>query len=110
MGSEVDVGTNEVFASDECRHCGELLRGQDDGVCHCRWEYEERIKKLRATMTALLKVIGNPARCRGCGVNIMWVRTRTGQAAPFDEDGTSHFATCPKAAAFRRKSNGEQKP
>lgn len=42
------------------------------------------------------------SRCRGCGQLIAWARTASGRSAPLDRDGTSHFATCPDAARFRR--------
>jgi hypothetical protein len=47
--------------------------------------------------------------CRGCGVLIGWWTTPVGKGgaggkrSPHDPDGTSHFATCPEAARFRRR-------
>jgi hypothetical protein len=41
--------------------------------------------------------------CRGCGQLIAWWTTTAGKRSPHDLDGTSHFATCPEAAQFRRK-------
>lgn len=76
------------------------------------------------------------ARCRSCGVTIVWCHTRAGKRIPVDLDPTpegnlrvfidglavaltngeraayieagvplhtSHFATCPQAAAWRRR-------
>ncbi len=43
------------------------------------------------------------AKCRGCDADIVWLRTEAGKLMPIDGDGTPHFATCPKAAQFRRK-------
>ena len=43
-----------------------------------------------------------PARCRGCLQPIYWIITKTGKRMPVDPDGTSHFATCPKAKEFRK--------
>jgi len=54
--------------------------------------------------------------CRACGTAILFVATRDGKKAPVDADVTvvmtpagdavrghrSHFATCPKAADFRK--------
>ena len=40
--------------------------------------------------------------CTGCGALIHWWRTLNGKPSPHDQDGTTHFATCPKAARFRR--------
>lgn len=42
------------------------------------------------------------ARCRSCSALICWVRTPHGKRMPIDPDGTSHFATCPQADAWRR--------
>jgi hypothetical protein len=40
--------------------------------------------------------------CRGCGASILWAKTPiAGRWSPHDRDGTSHFATCPKADLFR---------
>jgi hypothetical protein len=43
----------------------------------------------------------NSSACRGCRVIVMWVKTREGRRMPVNADGTSHFATCPKADQFR---------
>jgi hypothetical protein len=40
-------------------------------------------------------------RCRGCDALIYWWETVAGKPSPHDRDGTSHFATCPKASQFR---------
>jgi hypothetical protein len=42
--------------------------------------------------------------CRSCGAPIAWVVTAARKRAPMDPDGTPHFATCPHAAAWRRKA------
>jgi len=41
--------------------------------------------------------------CRGCGAKLYWIVTQAGKRMPVDPDGTSHFATCPKADSFRGK-------
>lgn len=41
-------------------------------------------------------------RCRGCDAWIAWWLTPAGKQSPHDLDGTSHFATCPKAKDFKR--------
>jgi len=41
-------------------------------------------------------------RCRGCQAPIVWRRTEAGRWMPCNPDGTPHWATCPKAEAFRR--------
>ena len=57
------------------------------------------------------------APCRGCGMLVYWIMTTGGKRMPVDcaakhggaiptlttpGVGVSHFATCPKAADFRR--------
>lgn len=44
-----------------------------------------------------------PSACRSCGASVMWVLTKRGKRAPLNPDGTSHFATCPQAASWRKK-------
>ena len=44
------------------------------------------------------------ASCRGCSRPIAWARTEAGRSAPLDRDGTNHFATCPEAERFRKRS------
>jgi hypothetical protein len=41
--------------------------------------------------------------CRSCGAAIAWCLTRNDKRAPIDRDGTSHFATCPAADAWRHR-------
>lgn len=43
------------------------------------------------------------APCRGCRATIHWWETPNGKLGPYDPDGTSHFASCPKQAEFRRQ-------
>jgi hypothetical protein len=45
----------------------------------------------------------NIGRCRSCSELMLWCITPAGKRAPLNRDGTSHFATCPQAAAWRRK-------
>lgn len=40
--------------------------------------------------------------CRSCGAGILWWHTRHGRWAPYDLDGTPHFATCPSAHKHRK--------
>lgn len=62
------------------------------------------INRLRANIGALLKRCGMPPRaCRGCGAQIVFVVSMNGlTSAPYDLDGTPHFAVCPNAGEFRR--------
>jgi len=45
----------------------------------------------------------SPTECRGCKALIYWIKTAAGKPMPVNADGISHFATCEKAAEFRRK-------
>ncbi len=38
--------------------------------------------------------------CRSCGAAVVWGEL-AGKPHPFDEDGTSHFSTCPQADEWR---------
>ncbi len=42
-------------------------------------------------------------KCRSCGVAILWATTKKGKAHPLNEDGSSHFGTCPQAQNWSRK-------
>jgi len=44
----------------------------------------------------------SPTECRGCKALIYWIKPKE-KAMPVNADGISHFATCEKAAEFRRK-------
>lgn len=69
-------------------------------------------------------------RCKGCGADIIWIKTMSGKAMPVDAKpekrivmlendvtGTqrgdvrdtyiSHFATCPQSDAFRKKGDAK---
>lgn len=47
------------------------------------------------------------AACRACNAPIRFVTTARGKLAPVDADGTSHFATCPEVARFKRPATPE---
>jgi hypothetical protein len=42
------------------------------------------------------------ALCKSCRARVFWIITTKGKKMPCNPDGTSHFATCPDAAQFRR--------
>lgn len=42
-------------------------------------------------------------RCRSCGAEIAWTTTETKRPAPLDQDGRSHFVTCPDADGWRKR-------
>jgi hypothetical protein len=44
----------------------------------------------------------NLARCRSCKAEVIWAVHDSGKRAPFDMDGSSHFATCPQADYWRK--------
>jgi hypothetical protein len=56
----------------------------------------------RPPITFEIPASANPTECRGCKALIYWIKPKE-KAMPVNPDGTSHFATCPKAAEFRRK-------
>jgi len=43
--------------------------------------------------------------CRGCGKPIYWWETPNGKWSPHDQDGVSHFASCPFQQDFRRRES-----
>lgn len=55
----------------------------------------------------LLRHAGSAGHCRGCGAPIFWVRhIDSGRNAPYNFDGSNHFATCPGADQFRKEKHG----
>jgi hypothetical protein len=65
---------------------------------------QPNVPSLEERILALLKHVGEPGRCRGCGLAIYWVRhPDSGRNAPYDPDGVNHFITCPRADDFRKK-------
>jgi hypothetical protein len=76
--------------------------GRSHGYADCAGaappgDEREALRAVRGLMTLLAPT----GWCRGCGRTVHWVVTRKGSRAPYDDDATSHFATCPKASAFR---------
>jgi len=43
----------------------------------------------------IFKLCGKQATCGYCGRQIWWMYSKNKKPMPFDDDGTSHFATCP---------------
>ena len=62
---------------------------------------QEAVNELLRRIELLLTVIGDKSRCRACGAEIYWVKTRAGKRAPYTRGGISHFADCPEANRFR---------
>jgi len=42
------------------------------------------------------------SQCRSCGAPVIWGTYPSGKRAPFDPDGTNHFATCPQRREWRK--------
>jgi len=60
-------------------------------------------KKTREDLIAAGYKHEGSSRCNGCGAEMEWWLTPKGKRMPVDPGtGESHFATCPKAAQFRR--------
>jgi len=45
--------------------------------------------------------VGDAGACRSCSAPIVWIITAKGKRAPMNPDGTSHWSSCPDAAAWR---------
>jgi len=65
------------------------------------------VQELYSNIATLLKAIGDEGKCRGCGQQIWWVRTKSGKRMPVTAAGLCHFADCPAAQAFRSKPKGD---
>ena len=63
----------------------------------------ECVRSQRAAMAALLRNIGDAARCSGCHAPIVWVVHKNGKKAPYDWSGLNHFVSCIHADKFRKK-------
>jgi hypothetical protein len=90
-----------------CPKCGD----RDDRACAClnniEW-WQEAFREVSEQQTesvkrllALLQAVGDPGKCKGCGVPIYWVLHRNGKRAPYTLNGLNHFADCPAADRFR---------
>ena len=67
-------------------------------------QLKQQLEVAHKLMQALLSQVGTPAYCKGCGAQIFFVTsTKTGKTMPYNPDGLSHFATCPKAEDFRKQ-------
>ena len=52
---------------------------------------------------------GEVSTCRLCGATIHWLLLAGGRPKPFDEDGRSHFLTCPKWREMCQQRDAERK-
>lgn len=61
-------------------------------------------------MATLLMLIAEEVRpCKGCGLQLAFVRHHNGKLAPYDIDGVNHFITCVKAEEFRKLKLGRKR-
>jgi hypothetical protein len=56
------------------------------------------IKALRTLVAA----VGMAGKCRGCNIDIFWVRHMNGKSVPYTPAGQNHFVDCLKAKEFKR--------
>jgi len=49
----------------------------------------------------LAEDLGDPGECKACGAKIFWQKTKAGKNTPVNEDGVTHWATCPAAELFK---------
>jgi len=65
-------------------------------------DLESKTKWLLSNINLLLKLVGSQGQCKGCGLEIYWVRHNNGKKAPYTKDGLNHFADCKVADRFRK--------
>lgn len=63
----------------------------------------EDAESMRDIVRVYVMNLGDPARCKGCGATIWYIRHANGKHVPYTRDGLNHFADCPKAQRFRKK-------
>lgn len=68
-------------------------------------ERELARQALDKRLTQLLSRVGQANICSGpnCGARVWWITHANGKKAPYDPDGTPHFATCPDSSQFHRR-------
>ena len=80
-----------------CDKCG-LYHGAAD-TC---------IRVLQANMVDLLLRIGSPAKCKGCGAQVVWLTHLNGKKAPYTLKGLNHFVDCPVRDRFSTRDSTHQ--
>lgn len=66
--------------------------------------------KTRPTLYFDIPAGAKPAKCKGCGADIFWIKTDKGKSMPVDpEDGQAHWGTCPQAKQFGKGAKGRAK-
>lgn len=64
---------------------------------------EPRAAHLLQNIFTLLKIIGEPGKCKKCGKEIFWVLNhKTGKRMPITLEALNHFADCPYANEFKK--------
>jgi len=64
----------------------------------------EEISGMRTRMLAILRNCAEVTRpCKACGKFLYFLKGSSGKLSPYEETGLNHFATCPKAADFKRR-------
>jgi hypothetical protein len=87
-----------------CKLCGRPVSQHADDPEDCLRHAIRRIEALEHRAATLVKIVGEPGKCRGCGAEIFWLTAfKSGKPAPYDTTGLTHFATCPKAAQFMKQ-------
>lgn len=61
-----------------------------------------------ARLEHLLRQVGEPGHCRGCGAPVYWVTHRNQKRVPYTMAGLNHFADCKAADRFKR--DGGKRP
>ena len=63
---------------------------------------KEIIAWLEQNIVRMLDNISNHTQCKGCGVDIWFVKHSSGKKAPYTVQALNHFIDCPKSKDFKR--------
>ncbi|MGA8594473.1 MAG: hypothetical protein WB676_06985 [Bryobacteraceae bacterium] len=86
-----------------CKLCARPVSQHGDSPDDCARHAILRIEAIEQRAASLIKLVGEPGTCRGCGAEIFWVKAfKSGKPVPYDPSGITHFATCSKAQEFRK--------
>jgi hypothetical protein len=86
-----------------CKLCARPVSAHGDNADDCARYTILRIQALELRAATLVKLIGEPGACRGCGAEIFWLTAfKSGKPIPYDANGVTHFASCSKAHEFRK--------
>ena len=87
-----------------CKLCARPVSIHGDDPDDCARHTLLRVEQLEQRAAALVKIIGEPGTCRGCGAEIFWMKAfRSGKSIPYDPSGVTHFATCPQKEQFQKQ-------